>query len=120
MNADEVKNERLEGQLARPQRLTTADLARAGEAVSQRESMPVAAGEHAEDAAPPLFPAQVTDELRSRWGEIQAGFVDTPREAVEHADELVADAIKRLAESFSDETFATRRSAMVAQSRRLN
>ena len=42
-------------------------------------------------------------ELRNRWTDIQAGFVDEPRHAVEQADSLVAEAIKRLAETFANE-----------------
>ena len=34
---------------------------------------------------------------------MQAGFVDEPRRAVEHADSLVAEIMKRLAESFAAE-----------------
>ena len=41
--------------------------------------------------------------LRTRWTDIQAGFVDEPRRAVEQADGLVAEAIKRLAETFANE-----------------
>ena len=47
-----------------------------------------------------------TDELqgyRSRWEEVQAGFVDEPRQTVEQADELVAEVMKRLAEGFATE-----------------
>lgn len=51
----------------------------------------------------PLFPADRATEMRGSWQEIQASFVDEPRRAVEHADELVAQAIKSLAESFADE-----------------
>jgi len=60
---------------------------------------------HEADAgeATPLFSPEVMKEFRSRWAEVQTEFVDTPREAVQRADELVADAIKRLAESFSEE-----------------
>ena len=47
-------------------------------------------------------PAQLS-EFKGRWSEIQAGFVDEPRRAVERADGLVADAIKRLAETFANE-----------------
>jgi carotenoid cleavage dioxygenase-like enzyme len=36
-----------------------------------------------------------------RWTEIQAGFVDHPREAVNQADELVAELMRHLAELFS-------------------
>jgi len=50
----------------------------------------------------PLLPGDYTGELRTRWDQIQSGFVDEPRTAVQHADELVAQAIKRLAETFAD------------------
>jgi hypothetical protein len=50
-----------------------------------------------------LFPADVSNQLESRWMQIQTGFVDTPRESVQRADELVSDAIKRLADSFAQE-----------------
>ena len=42
-------------------------------------------------------------DLRRRWTDIQAGFVDRPKEAVSEADELVADTIKRLATGFAKE-----------------
>jgi hypothetical protein len=51
----------------------------------------------------PLLANDVVDQLRGQWSDIQAGFVDEPRRAVERADGLVADAIKRLAESFANE-----------------
>jgi hypothetical protein len=51
----------------------------------------------------PLLAGDVVNELRKRWTDIQAGFVDEPRRAVEQADALVADAIKRLAETFANE-----------------
>lgn len=53
--------------------------------------------------ATPLLPADLVDDLQMRWSEIQAGFVDEPRQAVEQADTLVAEAIKQLAETFADE-----------------
>jgi hypothetical protein len=51
----------------------------------------------------PLFAQKDTQDFRSRWEKIQIGFVDEPRKAVEQADELVASAIKRLAEVFAAE-----------------
>jgi hypothetical protein len=51
----------------------------------------------------PLFPADIADEFRSRWDRIQTGFVDEPRDAVHQADELVAEVIKRLSDSFAQE-----------------
>ena len=53
------------------------------------------------DSASPLLPLPIVEDLRKRWEQIQAGFVDEPRDAVKQADELVASAIKQLSESFS-------------------
>ena len=38
-----------------------------------------------------------------RWDQVQASFVDEPRHAVEQADSLVANVVKRIAEQFSAE-----------------
>lgn len=85
--------------------LTTSALA----GVGQREGVsggpvagaaPIAA---AEEESAPLFSPDATRTLRSRWDEIQVGFVDEPRRCVEQADNLVAMAIKQLAENFADE-----------------
>jgi len=51
----------------------------------------------------PLFPGGELEGLRTRWKEVQTAFVDEPRKAVEEADSLVASAMKRLAEVFSEE-----------------
>jgi len=51
----------------------------------------------------PLFAEHDLAGLRSRWSDVQAGFVDEPRRAVEQADSLVAEVMKRLAESFANE-----------------
>jgi hypothetical protein len=51
----------------------------------------------------PLFDDAVTGELRDRWTDVQSAFVDEPRTAVEQADALVADVMKRLAAVFADE-----------------
>ena len=50
-----------------------------------------------------LFKDDEANQFRTRWTEIQGGFVDSPRSAVERADSLVAETMKRLAEMFSDE-----------------
>jgi len=63
------------------------------------ESAPVEEGR----GSGPLLPQGLVQELRSRWDTIQTGFVDEPRNAVQQADELVALAIKHLAESFTDQ-----------------
>ena len=75
--------------------LSTADLA----GVARGETKPTDAAANAQ----PLFPEDVAGDFRSKWDRIQTGFVDEPRQAVQQADELVAQAIKRLAESFAQE-----------------
>ena len=79
------------------ERITTADLAKQAQTKTPPPPKPAM-----EEQTGPLLPSDFTGELRSRWDKIQAGFVDEPRTAVQHADELVAQAIKRLAESFAD------------------
>ena len=56
-----------------------------------------------DDVPTALFENQEAEEHRTRWGAIQTGFVDEPRKAVEEADTLVAEVMKRLAEIFADE-----------------
>lgn len=74
--------------------ISTADL------VAGREGSP--ARPH-EDGPGPLLPPDYVNDLRGKWDRIQTGFVDEPRVAVQQADELVASAIKRLAELFAEE-----------------
>jgi len=54
------------------------------------------------EAAGPLLPEEFVEDFRKRWDGVQAGFVDEPRTSVRQADELVASAIKRLAENLGD------------------
>ncbi len=58
-------------------------------------------GENRDRTNTPLLPADFVQDLRTRWDHVQTGFVDEPRSSVQQADELVALAIKRLAESFA-------------------
>jgi hypothetical protein len=80
----------------REERLSTADLV--------READDVDAGERE-----PLFAGADVAQYRSRWSDIQAAFVDEPRRAVEQADELVAELMQRLAQTFADERAALER-----------
>jgi hypothetical protein len=110
-------------------RLSTADLATAGERqrvpadrdVTDEQRLhhadmiadatsPARATTSSDSAPTPLFVNQESEDFRHRWNDIQTGFVDEPRQAVERADELVASAIKRLAE-----IFATERSSLEEQ-----
>ena len=50
-----------------------------------------------------LFTADAAADYRSRWDIVQRGFVDDPRQAVRLGDELVAQVMQNLAETFSRE-----------------
>ena len=69
---------------------------------TEREIAPsVANGSGSE--RPDLFSRGDLDEFRARWREIQGGFVDEPRHAVEDANQLVESIIQRLTAVFSSE-----------------
>jgi hypothetical protein len=90
----------------RKDHLTTADIAnpeRVDSGEPHYSEAPGGAATAREEAAAPLLSPEETGRFRSRWDSIQVGFVDEPRQAVEQADGLVAEAMKRLAEVFSDE-----------------
>jgi hypothetical protein len=57
----------------------------------------------AEERAMAMFAAEEAEGYRTRWDAIQTGFVDEPKRAVQEADALVAQVIKRLSEVFADE-----------------
>jgi len=61
------------------------------------------AADRPDGRAEPLFAADQAGEFKGRWTDIQVGFVDEPRQAVEQADALVAEVMKRLAEVFANE-----------------
>jgi hypothetical protein len=54
-------------------------------------------------AGMPLFSDSDIGDLRTRWSNVQAEFVDEPRRSVEAADQLVASVMQRLAEGFANE-----------------
>ena len=68
----------------------------------QQDVKSPAAGTNVNEAAP-LFSAADIGDLRGRWSNIQADFVDEPRRSVEEADKLVATVMQRLAEGFANE-----------------
>ena len=51
----------------------------------------------------PLFAANESSNLRAQWDSVQVAFVDDPRNAVQKADALVSETIKRLSEVFAAE-----------------
>ena len=94
--------------------LTTADLAAAAEIpTAQREvnrdlKEPVIENQNSDVRSEdkqlaPLFLPDVAKDFRSRWDAVQISFVDDPKQAVRQGDELVAQVMKSLAETFSNE-----------------
>jgi len=99
-------------------KLSTADMAPAATqrasdqpsdtTATEREKLPEAPKMASTEQRPAAKPTSLlaADEIpgfRSRWDAIQTGFVDEPRHSVEQADSLVAEVMKRLAETFADE-----------------
>jgi hypothetical protein len=98
--------------LLNDENLTTADIAHPEQArepkatsIDARNLQPgevVPAPLTAKEATP-LFPDDELHNFRARWDQVQTSFVDEPRQAVEQADSLVANVVKRIAEQFSTE-----------------
>jgi hypothetical protein len=90
--------------------LTTADLAGQVDTQRQPDVPKLVTGQQLEtlektaaSKPTPLFSESEMGEFRSRWSNIQTGFVDEPRRTVEDADKLVASVMQRLAEGFANE-----------------
>jgi hypothetical protein len=81
--------------------LTTADLASQVDAQRPPDGPKLVKGQQLE--TPPLFSESEMGEFRSRWSDVQTGFVDEPRRTVEDADKLVASVLQRLTEGFANE-----------------
>jgi hypothetical protein len=56
-----------------------------------------------QNSSGPLFPEDELHNFRASWDQVQTSFVDEPRQAVEEADSLVANVVKRIAERFAQE-----------------
>ena len=87
-------------------KLTTSDIAASDERRMEmergnRSDVPVQ--QVMDDRPSALFANEELNGYRTRWSAIQTGFVDEPRRAVEEADSLVAELMKRLAEGFAEE-----------------
>jgi hypothetical protein len=48
-----------------------------------------------------LVPPDEANDFRGRWDEVQTGFVDDPRRAVEEANQLVDEVTNRVVETFT-------------------
>jgi hypothetical protein len=88
--------------------LSTADLVQASKAPLQDEDMKASQRrerdiQRSDETLVELFSPDIAQGFRSRWDEVQISFVDDPQQAVKKADELVAQVMTSLAETFSKE-----------------
>jgi hypothetical protein len=74
----------------------------AGSERPERPERPVTSRDDDDDDVA-LLPHDEGAGYQFRWQELQTGFVDEPRRTVEQADELVAQVMQRLADSFASE-----------------
>jgi hypothetical protein len=88
----EEQTTRSQGQQPASSPQQAADRARAAGAVAAHEGSA---------ATEPFVPAGEATELRSRWEDIQTGFVDDPRRAVEDANGLVDEVTRRVVDTFT-------------------
>jgi hypothetical protein len=98
--ARDIRDTREEGMRAPPAERVMPQV-RDDERQGQPQMQPQAQGQGEQLA--PLFLPQIAQNFRSQWDEVQIGFVDDPASAVRRADELVAQVMKNLAQTFADE-----------------
>lgn len=111
MSADEMRNDRrdLDPSALPPDRAPQVDRNVQRDATAPAADREVARsperdmGDVEDDERTALFEPARLSEFKGRWSEIQAGFVDEPRRAVQQADALVSDVIARIADSFGRE-----------------
>ena len=87
----------------RPRVVTRDDIQNARESRETRREPEPAPREPAQRERGGLFEPDRASELQRRWTDVQARFVDDPREAVKSADGLVDEVIRDLSTLFSDE-----------------
>ena len=87
--------------MTKERELTTADIANGGARAKTADAGEPAAQVDVQ-ATEPLFSSSDAERFRDQWTGVQGEFVDQPREAVEHADRLVADLMQSLAAQFSE------------------
>ena len=100
-NATETREQRHES--TQQQMKRDAREARAEERVAERQAARPAADQAHDEKLAALFPPKTAEDFRARWDQVQFGFVDDPKRAVREGDELVAQVMKCLAQSFSQE-----------------
>src|SRR5215208_6122840 len=86
--------------------MTTHDEQTNTAAASREDAAPAPRHESGEamesSTARSLFADNDLSGLRSRWDDVQAAFVDNPKECVQKADTLVAEVVEQLTTGFSE------------------
>jgi hypothetical protein len=82
---------------------TAADAERRAQESRRMDTPPASGPASGEEVRDSLFAGDEGTRFRERWEIVQAGFVDEPRRAVEDADALVADVMKRITAGFAGE-----------------
>jgi hypothetical protein len=88
----------------------TTTTERADEPNSSASTHDMTAPDEMQDDQAPLLPGEEAERFRRRWEDLQAGFVDQPRQMVEEANELVGELMQQLTAGFGDQ-----RSSLEAQ-----
>jgi hypothetical protein len=104
VDGDRVDGDRVDGDEAQTrldeaptEQLPTQDSDDSDEVVAEQpRTMPT------DEEPAELFPHQDVEQFRTEWQQIQARFVDDPRDAVQSADHLVAAVMQSLATTFTN------------------
>jgi hypothetical protein len=91
MTQDATGSEEQQGAYSSQQQQSTTEQ----QAASATEQQDAPAGEGI------LVPPDEANHFRRRWDEVQTGFVDNPRRAVEEANQLVDEVTNRVVETFT-------------------
>lgn len=94
-----------DGEAPSAQREVDASVDNTGGSRAERttETLPAQEGAARGSTLEPLFTPELAETYRGRWAAIQSGFVDDPRRAVRSGDELVAQIMTNLANTFAEE-----------------
>jgi hypothetical protein len=84
--------------------LSTAELVAASDHGKGHDRLEDASARAADDGESlvHLFQPEEVEWFRVEWQQVQTGFVDDPKDAVQGADRLVAEVLRSLASTFSD------------------
>jgi hypothetical protein len=98
VDLDRSDSGRIDSEPVTSEPVAVDETARPADTTAAGQAMPRGTGDSAADL---LFDEADADRFRARWREVQSGFVDDPRNAVQDADLLVAELLQEVASAFS-------------------